>query len=57
MTFDEQSESVEQIEKDLLRTFPKSDYFKNQESEGTLKLRRILLAFSLYDWNIGRVDV
>ncbi|XP_060589227.1 TBC1 domain family member 2B-like [Ruditapes philippinarum] len=45
--------SIKQIELDLLRTLPNNKHYESIESEGILKLRRILLAFSEHNRLIG----
>lgn len=42
------TESVLQIDRDLCRTFPKNDFFKQGE-RGHRKLRKVLRAFACYD--------
>ena len=46
-----------QIELDLLRTLPNNKHYESIESEGILKLRRILLAFSEHNQCIGYCQV
>ena len=46
--------SEDQINKDLARTFPKVQQFK--ESEGQMALKRVLFAYSKYDPSIGDVQ-
>lgn len=41
-------ESAQQIERDLSRTFPKNNYFKQGEY-GYKKLKKVLRAFACYD--------
>jgi len=41
-------ETENQIQRDLSRTFPNHDYYK-EGSKGIEKLRRVLTAFSNYD--------
>ncbi|XP_052274316.1 TBC1 domain family member 2B-like isoform X2 [Dreissena polymorpha] len=45
--------AMKQIELDLLRTLPNNRHYESIESEGILKLRRVLLAFSEYNRLIG----
>ncbi|XP_057308620.1 TBC1 domain family member 2B-like isoform X1 [Hydractinia symbiolongicarpus] len=45
--------SSKQIELDLLRTLPNNKYYDRIESEGTAKLRRILLAYSWHNPAVG----
>ncbi|XP_052776257.1 TBC1 domain family member 2B-like [Mya arenaria] len=45
--------AIKQIELDLLRTLPDNRHYETIESEGILKLRRVLLAFSEHDSQIG----
>ena len=42
------TESAQQIERDLGRTFPKNEFFK-EGNTGFLKLRNVLRAFACYD--------
>ena len=44
----------EQIEKDLARTFPRCEQF--QSKEGQMALKRVLLAFSMYDATLGNLN-
>lgn len=49
--------SLEQIERDLARTFPKHTYFGgSSKSPGIIKLRRVLTAFSNYDCQVNYVQ-
>lgn len=50
----ELSDYEDQIMKDLARTFPKCPQF--QEQQGQTHLKRVLLAFSRYDSNLGYVQ-
>ncbi|XP_077978316.1 TBC1 domain family member 2B-like isoform X2 [Glandiceps talaboti] len=45
--------SAKQIELDLLRTLPNNKHYENMDSEGIPKLRRILLAYSCHNPDIG----
>ncbi|XP_045159661.2 TBC1 domain family member 2B-like isoform X2 [Mercenaria mercenaria] len=45
--------SIKQIELDLLRTLPNNKHYESIESEGIIKLRKVLLAFSEYNRIIG----
>lgn len=47
--------SAKQIELDLNRTFPDENYYSNK-SKGKEALRRVLLAFSKYDHELGYVQ-
>ena len=40
--------------RDLSRTFPNNDYFK-EGSKGSEKLRRVLIAFANYDKQVGKI--
>ena len=51
----EEERCIKQITKDLPRTFPKNKYF-SENSEGFLKLKKILVSFSKYEPNIGYVQ-
>jgi len=42
-----------QIELDLLRTLPNNKYYDRVDSEGTCKLRRVLLAYSWHNTKVG----
>ena len=46
-------ETENQINRDLLRTFPLHEYFK-EGAKGVEKLRRVLTAFSNYDHQVGK---
>lgn len=46
-----------QIELDLLRTLPHNKHFENVHADGIPKLRRILLAFSRHNPDIGYCQV
>jgi hypothetical protein len=41
------------IKRDLTRTFPNVDMFKQENGPGQLALCRILVAYSLYDAHVG----
>lgn len=41
------------IQRDLARTFPCIEMFKQENGEGQLAMRRILEAYSLYDTHVG----
>ncbi|KAF7731268.1 hypothetical protein EC973_000684 [Apophysomyces ossiformis] len=41
------------IQRDLTRTFPRIDMFKQENGAGQLAMRRILEAYSLYDADVG----
>ncbi|KAI8092925.1 rab-GTPase-TBC domain-containing protein [Halteromyces radiatus] len=41
------------IQRDLTRTFPNIDMFKQENGSGQLAMRRILVAYSLYDAHVG----
>ncbi|KAK3612580.1 hypothetical protein CHS0354_042080 [Potamilus streckersoni] len=45
--------SAKQIELDLLRTLPYNKHYETTSSEGIPKLRRVLLAYSIFNPNIG----
>ncbi|XP_069126518.1 TBC1 domain family member 2B-like [Argopecten irradians] len=45
--------AAKQIELDLLRTLPNNKYYENSDSDGVVKLRRILVAYSLHNPVIG----
>ena len=45
--------TMKQIELDLLRTLPNNRHFENLESEGTCRLRNILVAFSRHNPTVG----
>ncbi|KAL3869079.1 hypothetical protein ACJMK2_041805 [Sinanodonta woodiana] len=45
--------SAKQIELDLLRTLPYNKHYETTNSEGIPKLRRVLLAYSIFNPNIG----
>lgn len=45
--------SSKQIELDLLRTLPNNKYFETLDSSGTIRLRRVLTAFSEHDPKVG----
>ena len=45
------STSVEEIERDVYRTYPEHPYL--QTEEGIASLRRVLLAFSIHDEQVG----
>lgn len=47
------SPSMKQIELDLLRTLPNNKYYEKVSSEGTAKLRRVLLAYSWHNPAVG----
>ena len=49
------TESIRQIELDLHRTYPDEAYFADN-SPGYVSLRRVLMAFSKYDSNLGYVQ-
>ena len=46
-----------QIELDLLRTLPNNKHYEAIDSEGVIKLRKVLLAFSEYNKMIGYCQV
>ncbi|CAO3620112.1 unnamed protein product [Cunninghamella echinulata] len=41
------------IQRDLTRTFPNIDMFQQENGDGQLAMRRILVAYSLYDGDVG----
>ncbi|CAO3618537.1 unnamed protein product [Cunninghamella blakesleeana] len=41
------------IQRDLTRTFPNIDMFQQENGDGQLAMRRILIAYSLYDGQVG----
>ncbi|KAI9301375.1 rab-GTPase-TBC domain-containing protein [Cunninghamella echinulata] len=41
------------IQRDLTRTFPTIDMFQQENGDGQLAMRRILIAYSLYDGDVG----
>ncbi|XP_006821071.1 TBC1 domain family member 2B-like, partial [Saccoglossus kowalevskii] len=45
--------STKQIELDLLRTLPNNKHYETMDSEGIPKLRRVLLAYSCHNPDIG----
>ncbi|XP_070566750.1 TBC1 domain family member 2B-like [Ptychodera flava] len=45
--------SAKQIELDLLRTLPNNMHYENMDSDGIPKLRRVLLAYSCHNPDIG----
>lgn len=45
--------SAKQIELDLLRTLPHNKHFESLESDGTVRLRRVLTAYSRHDKVVG----
>ncbi|KAL4236317.1 TBC1 domain member 2A [Mactra antiquata] len=45
--------AIKQIELDLLRTLPNNRHYETIESDGVVRLRRVLLAFSEYNREIG----
>ena len=47
------SPSLKQIELDLLRTLPNNKYYEKIDSEGTAKLRRVLLAYNWHNPTVG----
>lgn len=50
----ENSSSYERvIQRDLSRTFPQLDMFKDDGGEGQLAMGRVLKAYSLYDAHVG----
>jgi hypothetical protein len=44
---------VKQIELDLLRTLPNNKHFESLESDGTCRLRRVLIAYSRHNPKVG----
>jgi len=46
-----------QIETDLLRTLPKNKHYECINADGIPKLRRVLLAFSIYNADVGYCQV
>ena len=46
-----------QIELDLLRTLPRNRHYEDLQSEGVPKLRRILLAYTQHNPDIGYCQV
>jgi len=46
-----------QIETDLLRTLPKNKHYECMNADGIPKLRRVLLAFSIYNADVGYCQV
>ena len=49
------NESALQIERDLGRTYPRNPYFK-RDTEGFLKLRRVLRAYAAYEAEVDYVQ-
>jgi len=45
--------ATKQIELDLLRTLPHNRHYQSMECEGTMKLRRVLLAYTYHNPDIG----
>jgi hypothetical protein len=41
------------IQRDLARTFPRIDMFKQENGQGQSSMKRILEAYSLYDTDVG----
>lgn len=41
------------IQRDLARTFPRIDMFKQENGQGQSQMKRILEAYSLYDPDVG----
>jgi hypothetical protein len=48
-----EKETENQILRDLNRTFPKHDYFK-EGAKGVKKLKKVLSAFANYDKQVGK---
>jgi hypothetical protein len=46
-----------QIETDLLRTLPNNKHYECMNADGIPKLRRVLLAFSIYNADVGYCQV
>jgi len=46
-------ETENQINRDLYRTFPLHDYYR-EGSKGVERMRRVLTAFSNYDQQVGK---
>ena len=44
---------IKQIELDLLRTLPENKHFESLESDGTCRLRRVLIAYSRHNPDVG----
>ena len=52
-----ESDAVQQIERDLGRTFPRDPYFMEKAGgKGSRKLKRVLTAFSIYRKDICYVQ-
>lgn len=47
------SPAAKQIETDLLRTLPNNKHYECMNADGIPKLRRVLLAFSIYNADVG----
>ncbi|XP_069694443.1 TBC1 domain family member 2B-like isoform X2 [Periplaneta americana] len=47
------SPAAKQIETDLLRTLPNNKHYEGMNADGIPKLRRVLLAFSIYNAEVG----
>ncbi|XP_023719793.1 TBC1 domain family member 2B isoform X3 [Cryptotermes secundus] len=47
------SPAAKQIETDLLRTLPSNKHYECMNADGIPKLRRVLLAFSIYNADVG----
>ncbi|KAG1066083.1 hypothetical protein G6F42_026723 [Rhizopus arrhizus] len=41
------------IQRDLARTFPRIDMFKQENGQGQSRMKRILESYSLYDPDVG----
>ena len=46
-----------QIETDLLRTLPNNRHYEGMHADGIPKLRRVLLAYSIYNPDVGYCQV
>ncbi|XP_068737715.1 TBC1 domain family member 2B-like [Montipora capricornis] len=47
------SPAVKQVELDLLRTLPNNKHYEKMDSDGTAKLREVLLAYSWHNPDVG----
>jgi hypothetical protein len=54
---DEYYKHLLQIETDLLRTLPSNKHYECMDADGIPKLRRVLLAFSIYNASVGYCQV
>lgn len=41
------------IQRDLARTFPKHEYFQNEDGEGQIALFNVIKSYSLFDTEVG----